>query len=322
MQKSQRPNAGPSVYFRNRQSLLAMTASAALLAGLASANALPLNQQGGFYLSTRPNGLVPASREKHPAKAGTDDVAAKAKGVLSVIIAIDKQQLTLYSDGQPIAHSRVSTGVPGHPTPTGVFSVIQKDRWHRSNLYYNAPMYFMQRVTWSGVAMHQGVVPRGPASHGCIRLPEAFARQMWGITKLGVRVIIARSDVTPLAISNERLFTLKREPAGSNGAAQATSPETTGGVSVAMEFAQLGAQRSGTASDAMAYAIEPPRDIANTGPDLKFAEPRPLDLRLHQPQGRQAVRTQGLRARVLRAGHLQRARPAIRHPRLHRLGRQ
>jgi lipoprotein-anchoring transpeptidase ErfK/SrfK len=278
VQKSQRPNAGPSVYFRNRQSLLAMTASAALLAGLASANALPLNQQGGFYLSTRPNGLVPASREKPSTKpkAATDDVAAKAKGVLSVIIAIDKQQLTLYSDGQPIAHSRVSTGVPGHPTPTGVFSVIQKDRWHRSNLYYNAPMYFMQRVTWSGVAMHQGVVPRGPASHGCIRLPEAFARQMWGITKLGVRVIIARSDVTPAAISNERLFTLKREPAGSNGAAQATSPETTGGVSVAMEFAQLSAQRSGTASDAMAYAIEPPRDIANTGPDLKFAEPRPL----------------------------------------------
>jgi hypothetical protein len=255
-----------------------MTASAALLAGIASANALPLNQQGGFYLSMRPNGLVAPSREKPSTKpkAATDDVAAKAKGVLSVIISIDKQQLTLYSDGQPIAHSRVSTGVPGHPTPTGVFSVIQKDRWHRSNLYYNAPMYFMQRVTWSGVAMHQGVVPRGPASHGCIRLPEAFARQMWGITKLGVRVIIARSDVTPVAISNERLFTLKREPAGSNGAAQATSPETTGGVSVAMEFAQLGAQRDGTASDAMAYAIEPPRDIANTGPDLKFAEPRPL----------------------------------------------
>jgi hypothetical protein len=255
-----------------------MTASAALLAGIASANALPLNQQGGFYLSTRPNGLVAPSREKPSTKpkAATDDVAAKAKGVLSVIISIDKQQLTLYSDGQPIAHSRVSTGVPGHPTPTGVFSVIQKDRWHRSNLYYNAPMYFMQRVTWSGVAMHQGVVPRGPASHGCIRLPEAFARQMWGITKLGVRVIIARSDVTPVPISNERLFTLKREPAGSNGAAQANSPETTGGVSVAMEFAQLSAQRSGTASDAMAYAIEPPRDIANTGPALKFAEPRPL----------------------------------------------
>ena len=93
---------------------------------------------------------------------------------MSVIISLDKQQLTLYSGDQPIAHSRVSTGVPGHPTPTGVFSVIQKDRWHHSNIYSNAPMYYMQRITWSGVAMHQGYVPNYAASHGCIRLPEAF----------------------------------------------------------------------------------------------------------------------------------------------------
>jgi lipoprotein-anchoring transpeptidase ErfK/SrfK len=280
VQKSQRPNPGLSAYFCNRQSLLVATASVALLAGLDSANAFPLNYQGpqAFYPSTRPNALRVASREKPSVKpkAATDDVAARAKGVLSVIISIDKQQLTLYSDGHPIARSRVSTGVPSHPTPTGVFSVIQKDRWHRSNLYHNAPMFFMQRVTWSGVAMHQGVVPIGPASHGCIRLPEAFARQMWGITRLGARVIIARSEVTPVAISNERLFTLKREPAEQNGQGQAAAPETTGGATVAMEFAQLGTKRSETVSDAMAYAIVPPRDIANTGPELKLAEPRPL----------------------------------------------
>ena len=72
-------------------------------------------------------------------------------------------------------------------------------------------MFYMQRITWSGVAMHQGVVPSGPASHGCIRLPEAFARQMWGITKLGVRVIVTYGDVTPVAVSNDRLFALKRD---------------------------------------------------------------------------------------------------------------
>ena len=160
-----------------------------------------------------PSGIITASREKTAAKEkeSAQDLAPKAKGLLSVIISINKQQLTLYSDGQPIAHSRVSTGVPGRDTPTGVFSVIQKDRWHRSNLYGDAPMWFMQRITWSGVAMHQGIVPNQPASHGCIRLPEAFARQMWGITKLGVRVIIAHSEVTPVAISHARLFTLKRE---------------------------------------------------------------------------------------------------------------
>ena len=275
-----------------------MTASAALLAGLSSASALPLNavpaapQAEAGRLVVKPNRQLVASREKSPAKAkaNTDDVAAKAKGLLSVIISIDKQRLTLYSDGQPIAYSRVSTGVPGHPTPTGVFSVIQKDRWHHSNIYSNAPMYFMQRITWSGVAMHEGVVPNHPASHGCIRLPGAFARQMWGITKLGVRVIITHGEVTPVAISNERLFTLKREPAEPKGEAQAKLPETTGGTSNAFELAQLSAaRRDGQASnatvldvskplapalDAMAYALGTPRET--TGPEFKPVEPKPL----------------------------------------------
>ena len=131
---------------------------------------------------------------------------------MSVIISIDKQRLTLYSGDPPIAHSRVATGVPGHATPTGVFSVIQKDRWHHSNIYSNAPMYYMQRITWSGVAMHQGHVPSDAASHGCIRLPEAFAKQMWGITKMGARVIITRPEMTPSAISNPKLFVYKAPP--------------------------------------------------------------------------------------------------------------
>ena len=296
MTKSQRPNAGRSAYFRNRESLLAMTASAALLAGLGSADALPFNvapaapqAQAGRPV-VKPNRLVVAAREKPAkAKANADDVAAKAKGLLSVIISLNKQRLTLYSDGQPIAYSRVSTGVPGHPTPTGVFSVIQKDRWHHSNIYSNAPMYFMQRITWSGVAMHEGVVPSHPASHGCIRLPGAFARQMWGITKLGVRVIITHGEVTPVAISDERLFTLKREPAEPNGEAQAKLPETVGGTSNAFELAQLSvAKRDGQASktvldvskplspalDAMAYALGTPRET--TGPEFKPVEPKPL----------------------------------------------
>ena len=286
MQESQRPSAGPSAYFRNRQKLLAMTASAAaLLAGLTSANAFPSSQPSEVARSGR-HAVVLASRDKSSTKAkpAAEDVAAKAKGVLSVVITIDKQQVTLYSDGHPIARSRVSTGVPGHPTPTGVFSIIQKDRWHRSNIYYNAPMYFMQRVTWSGVAMHEGVVPNSPASHGCIRLPGAFARQMWGITKLGVRVIIARSEVTPVAIANDRLFTIKPAPAEPNGAPPAASPETVGTTTATSQFAQLNVpKRSWTVMDgkppsldAMAYAAPAPRDTTNTGPDLSLAEPRPL----------------------------------------------
>ena len=75
------------------------------------------------------------------------------------MISIKQQRLTVYANGQPFAHSPVSTGVPGHPTPQGVFSVIQKNLHHRSNLYSDAPMPYMQRITWSGVAMHEGVCP-------------------------------------------------------------------------------------------------------------------------------------------------------------------
>ena len=116
-------------------------------------------------------------------------------GPLHIVISIKQQRLTLYANGQPFAHSPVSTGVPGHPTPQGVFSVIQKNLHHRSNIYSAAPMPYMQRITWSGVAMHQGMVPGYPASHGCIRLPREFAQRLWGITRVGARVIIAQDDV-------------------------------------------------------------------------------------------------------------------------------
>src|SRR5207248_7375398 len=119
--------------------------------------------------------------------------------------------VTLQPGGQAVAPSQVSTGLPGQPTPPGVFSISQKQIYHESNLYSSAPVPYMPRVTWWGVAMHQGVVPNHPASHGCIRLPAAFARQLWGITRLGVRVIIAPGEVTPSAISHARLFTHRTE---------------------------------------------------------------------------------------------------------------
>jgi len=275
-----------------------MTATAALLTGLAtSANAVPLNMQPGSAplpdaaRSAKPKATVLASRDKASTKPKeSEDLAARAKGVLTVVVSISKQQLTLYSDGRPIAHSRVSTGVPGHATPTGVFSVIQKDRWHHSNIYSNAPMYFMQRITWSGVAMHQGVVPNGPASHGCIRLPEAFARQMWGITKLGARVIVTYGDVTPVAIANDRLFTfkpeVKPEPTPQPEASSADKIKAAYGI---LETAQLqpgidnrtasdaskspwdAAKPGDRALDAMAYAVGAPRETAVTASDPKPA---------------------------------------------------
>jgi L,D-transpeptidase catalytic domain len=108
-----------------------------------------------------------------------------AKGPLQIIVSIADQRISVYDDGTLIARSSVSTGVQGHPTPVGVFSVIGKELWHRSNIYSAAPMPYMQRITWSGIALHAGVLPGHPASHGCIRLAKDFAIRLWHLTKRG-----------------------------------------------------------------------------------------------------------------------------------------
>jgi lipoprotein-anchoring transpeptidase ErfK/SrfK len=136
-------------------------------------------------------------------------VPEKPQNPLTVVISIKSQRASLYGNGKLIETSIISTGTPGHDTPQGVFSVIEKDRHHHSNIYSGAPMPYMQRITWSGVAMHQGYVTGSPASHGCIRLPQAFAAKLWDITQIGMRVIVSPEDVHPVSISHERLFAMK-----------------------------------------------------------------------------------------------------------------
>ena len=145
---------------------------------------------------------APKSKESEP-KAKSLEVA---KGPLQIIISIADQRISVYDDGTLIARSSVSTGVQGHPTPIGVFSIIGKELWHRSNIYSAAPMPYMQRITWSGIALHAGVLPGHPASHGCIRLANDFAIRLWRLTKRGTRVIIAHHDVHPVQIASPRLF--------------------------------------------------------------------------------------------------------------------
>ena len=134
-------------------------------------------------------------------------------GPLQIVISIADQRVSLYNNGILIGRSSVSTGVRRHPTPLGVFSVIEKERWHRSNIYSGAPMPYMQRITWSGIALHAGQLPGYPASHGCIRLTNDFAIQLWHLTKRGTRVIIARQDVVSVEITNPHLFVSKPKTA-------------------------------------------------------------------------------------------------------------
>lgn len=137
---------------------------------------------------------------------------AKPVGPVVITISIDEQRLKIYDQNGLFAETPVSTGMRGHATPMGVFSIIQKNKYHRSNIYSNAPMPYMQRITWSGVAMHAGVLPGYPASHGCIRMPMNFAMRLWGWTRMGARVIVTPGEVSPADFSHPLLIARKPEP--------------------------------------------------------------------------------------------------------------
>lgn len=109
----------------------------------------------------------------------------------SIVVSLTLQRIYIYRGGALVGVASVSTGKRGKSTPPGAFSILQKAKFHRSNLYSNAPMPFMQRLTWTGIALHAGVNPGFPASHGCIRLPLAFARDLFGMTALGTSVLVA-----------------------------------------------------------------------------------------------------------------------------------
>ena len=118
-------------------------------------------------------------------------------GPLLLIVNVRSQRAIMYRNGVPIGASTVSTGKPGYSTPTGVFTILQKRVEHYSSTYDNAPMPYMQRLTWRGVALHAGRLPGYPASHGCIRLPLDFAKLLYGVTKLGMTVVITDDPATP-----------------------------------------------------------------------------------------------------------------------------
>ncbi|WLD97863.1 L,D-transpeptidase family protein [Agrobacterium leguminum] len=125
---------------------------------------------------------------------------------LQILVSKSDQSLALYENGEIVATSKVSTGKAGHETPSGIFSILEKRKYHESNIYSAAPMPFMQRLTWSGIALHEGKVPNYPASHGCVRLPSKFAKSLFGDTRTGVHVIITDRPVSLRFVQHPALF--------------------------------------------------------------------------------------------------------------------
>lgn len=121
------------------------------------------------------------------------------EGEVEILVSLPLQKAYVYRGGTLIGATTVSTGMPGYDTPTGRFNILQKRREHVSNLYDDAPMPFMQRLTWDGIALHAGAIPGEPASHGCIRLPKTFAAKLYAATELGATVMIIDAAPSPEA---------------------------------------------------------------------------------------------------------------------------
>ena len=148
-----------------------------------------------------------AGKKQKPAKAPEEPVVhVDLKEPMIVVVSIGQQKVDVYRGTTLVTSSAVSTGTSAHPTFIGAFSIMQKARWHHSNIYSNAPMPWMNRLTWSGTAMHAGIVPGYPASHGCIRLTYAFAPKFFQMSSIGDNVITSRGRPKPTPIEHGALF--------------------------------------------------------------------------------------------------------------------
>jgi hypothetical protein len=249
-------------------SALAVIACLALTASAFPAAAA--NWYGGWYGGWHKHKSAHKSHEPKEADRGGKEPAVEIpKGPQQIFISINQQKLHFYSNGVHVADTSIATGVAAHPTPYGVFSIIQKQIFHRSNIYSNAPMPYMQRITWSGVAMHEGRDIGHPASHGCIRMPHDFAVRLYRLTKLNTRVIIARAELRPAEFADPHLFVHKERPP------EIATPVANELEPVAAKPAELAVHANALSPPSQSDAVTPPADAPATKADPKTENAAP-----------------------------------------------
>lgn len=171
---------------------------ATLGAGLITATA----GAAGF---TKGREIAPLTPEFKPGDYGWKPTVSPA-GPVVISVSIPQQSMFVYRNGVRIGRSTVSTGTDGHPTPTGVFTILQKKVDHESSIYKGAQLPYVQRLTWDGIAMHAGRLPGYPASHGCVRLPVDFAAKLYAVTTSGTTVIVTDQKHSPGGTANAGLL--------------------------------------------------------------------------------------------------------------------
>jgi len=197
-----------------------------------------------------------AGARSGPGERPIESIQSRSAGEpVMAIVSLRSQRVTVYDSRGWILRAPVSSGTKGRETPAGIFSVIQKVEEHYSNLYDDAFMPHMQRITWSGIALHGGVLPGRPASHGCIRLPFDFAERLFGATAIGMRVIVAPGDVAPVEIAHPLLFQPKPGAAALAAARTAEAQEATKNA-VKVRLAAVTASREATRATAPVRTAE------------------------------------------------------------------
>ena len=171
--------------------------------------------------------IVGAEAKKNSNPLG-DLISDPANGEpLTLVVSLKDQKMDVYRGTALITTTKVSTGTPSYPTKAGIFSILEKQRYHHSNMYSAAPMPWMERLTRSGTALHGGVVPGYPASHGCIRLPFSFAPKLFEITTEGENVVVAYDPTKPRLIEDSALFQPISPASDANSNEQNSSDETS-----------------------------------------------------------------------------------------------
>lgn len=177
---------------------VACTAVAAWIGGGIAETGLAQGAKASKSFETR-------TSELKPGEFIWDDRVAPA-GPMVLLVNLKTQRAYAYRNGVRIGASTVSTGKDGHKTPTGVFTILQKNKDHVSNIYKGAKMPYMQRLTWDGIALHAGNLPGYPASHGCVRLPLEFSKKLFETTSLGMTVVVVDEAVTPKSVADDAVL--------------------------------------------------------------------------------------------------------------------
>jgi len=206
----------------------------------------------------------------HPVEATAPRDAGEP---IMAIVSIKSQQVTIYDADGWILRAPVSTGIKGRETPAGVFAVVEKDKDHHSNLYDDAWMPNMERITWSGIALHGGPLPGYAASHGCIRMPYDFAENLFGKTQIGMRVIIAPNDAEPVAFSDPKLFVPNADALAAAPARAETLARAAAEAAKTADEAKFGATAAAREAAAAPAAVRKLEALkTRTDAELVFAE--------------------------------------------------